>query len=488
MQAHYILTVIAILLLIGVFSSKISSKFQLPTLLMFLLVGLIASDHGVKFDNYNVSNFIGAIAMSFILFSGGLDSNLTSMRKCLKTGIILATLGVFLTTILLGAGAYFILNWPLKWCLLLGAVVSSTDAAAVFAILRGKSVSLRGSLAPLLELESGSNDPMAAFMTLFVISIIQEPTPLAYALFLPKLLVQMGVGIIWGYLIGKIGAHLYNRLKLEYEGLYFVMGIAIVLITYGGATCLYGNGFMASYVAGVTMANCRFNYKRGLSRFSDGVAWLMQVMLFMVLGLLITSRQLWAVSLHGIALALILMLVARPLAVFICMIGSKFHFKEKLFISWVGLRGAAPIVLATFPLYYFSSPEEQVLGKELFSLVFFIVILSVLLQGRTLMFMGKLLHLDSPFTKRDRNPLELEVTDALSSVMKEYTVSDNSMIVGKSLAELKFPAGTLVILIRRENSFILARGESVIESADGLLIMGELEIVEKLAESYDLLA
>jgi cell volume regulation protein A len=366
-------------------------------------------------------------------------------------------------------------------------VVSSTDAAAVFGILRGKGVSLKGNIAPLLELESGSNDPFAAFMTLFMISVIQKAEVSAYWLFLPKLIWEIGIGILWGFSLGKLCCLLFNKLKLDYEGLYFVINIAIVLLSYGGAMCLFGNGFMACYITGLTMSSLRFNYKRGVSRFSDGVAWLCQVMLFMVLGLLMNIDELLFIWWKGLLVAIALMFIARPLAVLISTIKSKFNIKEKIFVSWVGLRGAAPIVLATFPLYYFSEDEIfSEYARELFTIIFFVVLTSVVFQGKTLMFVAKKLNLDSPFKKQTRNPLELEITDSFKSVMKEFNVTADSQLIGKSLAEIKFPNGVMVVLIRRNNTFVLARGESVVELHDGLLLLGDGGLVEELAMNYHL--
>lgn len=488
METH-ILTIISLFLLLGVFSSKISSRFQFPALLMFLLVGLIVpSQDNEIIHNYDFINFISAVCMGFILFSGGLDSNLQQMRRCAIPGIILASFGVILTTVFLGLLTKLILpNFPLEWCFLLASVVSSTDAAAVFGILRGKGVSLKGNLAPLLELESGSNDPFAAFMTLFMISVIQKADASAYWLFLPKLIWQIGIGIAWGVALGKFSCWLFNKLKLEYEGLYFVINIAIVLLSYGGATSLGGNGFMASYITGLTMSNLRFNYKRGVCRFSDGTAWLCQVMLFMVLGLLMDIEELMGIWIKGLLIAIALMFIARPFAVLLSTIKSKLKFNEKIFVSWVGLRGAAPIVLATFPLYYF---EKNALyssyAKELFTIIFFVVLTSVIFQGKTLMFVAKKLRLDSPFKKQERNPLELEITDSFNSVMKEFTVTTDSALINKSLAEIKFPTGVMVVLIRRNNTFVLARGESIVQEGDGLLLLGDGTLVEELVATYHL--
>ncbi len=481
MIIQYVLAVVALLLFLGVFSSKLSSQFNVPILLMFLGVGMLAGSDGlggIEFSDASAANYLGTVAMAFILYSGGLDTNFRSIKSVLGYGTLLASAGVLLTAILLGIGVTFVLGCDWKWGMLLGAVVSSTDAAAVFAILRSKSVSLQGRLQPLLELESGSNDPMAAFLTVFMIGIIQNPETSYWSIF-PAFFGKMSIGIVWGYLVGRAGAWLYTKLKLDYEGLYFVLGISLVLFAYGIAECIYGNGFMACYVCGLTMGNLRFNYKKGLVRFSDGVGWLMQVMLFLVLGLLVFPKQLPGIAISGFILALLLMFVARPAAVLLCMIRSPYSMRERLLISWVGLRGAAPIVFATFPLL--AGIENAGL---LFNLVFFIVIASVLIQGRTLMPFARLLKLDKPLNHKVRAPIELEETDTLNSKMFEFEIPPDAPFVNKTLAEMKLPPGVLVLLLRRNNHFILARGNTRLEAGDGMLMMGDINEMTRIAAEY----
>ena len=352
MAIHQLLAMVAILLLLGVFSSKLSSRFNVPILLMFLSVGMLTGSDGLDWVSINSTthaapiNFLGTVAMCFILYSGGLDTNYRSIKGVLGYGALLASAGVLITALLVGLGAWLLFGYDLKWCLLLGSIISSTDAAAVFAILRSKSVSLKGDLQPLLELESGSNDPMAAFLTIFMIGIVQGSDTTLWS-FVPVFLAKMSIGIAGGYLIGRAGCWLFNKLKLEYEGLYFVTGVAIII-------------FMAVYVCGLTMGNRRYNFKKGLFRFSDGLAWLMQVTLFTTLGMLVNPHELFAANVWslGLLLALVLMFIARPASIFLCLIGSRFTLRERTLVSWVGLRGAAPIVLATFP----------------FNMVFFIVL------------------------------------------------------------------------------------------------------------------
>ncbi len=487
MSIYHFLAAAGILLLLGVLSSKVSSRFNVPILLMFLVVGMVTGSDGFKVFQISGAtdadpiNFLGTVAMCFILFSGGLDTSFRSIRSVLSYGVILASLGVLITAVLVGLGAWLLLGLDLKWCLLLGSIISSTDAAAVFAILRSRSVSLKGDLQPLLELESGSNDPMAAFLTLFMIGVVSTGELNTIYWLVPTFLYKMLIGVACGWGFGKLGAWLFNKLKLDYEGLYFVTGVALVALSYGITETIQGNGFMAVYVTGLTMGNTRYNYKKGLLRFSDGIAWLMQVALFTALGLLVNPKELLepAVWQRGLMLAGILMLVARPLAVFACMIGKRFSNKEKTLISWVGLRGAAPIVLATFPLVH-QIPNSNMM----FNMVFFIVLASVLIQGRTLMPMAKLLNLDKPLSDKTRIPLELEETDSMQSEMHEFEVEPDAPFVNRTLAEMQLPNGVLVMLIRRQNHFILARGNTRIESGDGMLMMGDQASLIRVAGAF----
>jgi cell volume regulation protein A len=480
-EINYLFAGSAILLLMGIFSSKLSARFNVPILLMFLGIGMLAGSDGIggiEFADAKIASLIGTLAMSFILFSGGMDTHFRSIKSVLVPGGVLATIGVMLTALIVGVGACFILGCSFEWGLLLGAVVSSTDAAAVFAILRSKGVSLRGKLKPLLELESGSNDPMAALLTIFMIDMLKNPNS-SFLMFIPVFFAQMAVGIAWGYCVGRAGAWLFSKSKLEFEGLYFVLGVALVLVAYGFAGFMFGNGFMAVYVCGLTMGNRRFNFKKGLGRFHDGVSWLMQVVLFTTLGLLMFPRQLPEIAVSGSLLALVLMLVARPAAVFTSMIGSEFNLRERILVSWVGLRGAAPIVLATFPMMAGNRDAGLLLN-----LVFFIVITSVLIQGRTLMPLARLLKLDSPLDGRVRPPLELEEADSISSKMFEFTMAPDSAYVGMTVAELKLPSGVLIQLIRRGGRFLLAHGNTVLEAGDGIMMMGDAEVLKEVAEKY----
>lgn len=481
----FIILISGILLMAGVFSNKISTKFNLPTLLLFLGAGICA-EALLPFDGGSYAkyiNFFGIIAMCFILFSGGGETSMENIRPVAFRGLLLAMPGVILTALLIGTGAYFILGgkYPLSWCILLGSLISSTDAAAVFSILRGQGVGLKGKLKPLLEFESGSNDPTAAFLTLLMINIVSGKSG-NIIVQVPLVIYQLGGGILLGYLAGKLGKKLFD-IKFAHEGLYFVTGVAYVLLCYGTAQLLHANGFMACYVCGVILNSDRYKYQKALTKFYNGIAWLMQVGLFTVLGFLANPAELISVNvwIPGIILGLLLMFIARPIAVFICMIGSGYSIKEKLMISWVGIRGAAPIVLATFPL------AAGVANADLmFRLIFFMVIMSILLQGWLLMPVARWLDL-AKTAKRSYSPapLELEVThNSANQEMREFHVPENHPFAGKTLAEIRLPQGVLVTMLRRENSFIPPRGDTTIQAGDGMLIMAEISILREISKQY----
>lgn len=464
---------IAIFLLLGIMASKISTFLKVPTLLLFLVIGMLAGSDGIggiPFEDYAGANYLGTIALAFILFSGGYDTRWKDIRSVLFPGALLASLGVLLTALFLGMFTAWFLNVSWYWGLLFGAVISSTDAAAVFAIFRSQNFGLKGRLRPLLEFESGSNDPMAAFLTLFFIELIRNPEASWWIIF-PVFFAKMSIGIALGALVARAMVWLFDHLSLEYEGLYYVLGIAVVFLTYSLTQLFWGNGFMAVYVCGLVMGNSQFVYKHGLARFNDGLAWLMQVTIFLVLGLLVSPVNLYHIALEGFVIAMVLMFVVRPLIVWICMCRSSFSTKELAVVAWGGFRGAAPIVLATFPaIAGFENPSDIQHAMRLFDIVFFVVVTSIFIQGKSLMPLARRLKLNKTDKLRLRSPLEFEVTGHSNDQMYEFEIGPLSAIIGKTLAQLKLPKGTLILLIRRKNGFVVPNGRTVIEQDDDLLV------------------
>jgi len=376
-----LLLVAAVLLLLSVLASKLGGRLGVPGLLLFLVIGMLAGSDGpggIWFDNYYAAQLVGTVALIFILYSGGLLSRWNTVRPVLGAGLSLATFGVLLTMLLTGAFAYWALSWGWLEALLLGAIVSSTDASAVFGVLRERAVRLRKHLRPLLEFESGTNDPMAVFLTIGLTALLTRPEMSAWQI-LPMFVQQMLLGLLLGYGLGRAAAWALKNIRLSFDGLYAVLSVALMLLVFSLTAVLGGSGFLAAYVAGVVVGNSDFPRKTALLAFHEGNTWLMEIGMFLTLGLLVFPSQLPSVAVGAILLALFLMLVARPVAVFLSLPSRRFAFNEKAFVSWVGLRGAIPIVLATFPLL--AGVES---AQKIFNVTFFVVLFSVLVQGTTL--------------------------------------------------------------------------------------------------------
>lgn len=401
MASEYLFLIVGVLLLASIFANKAALKFGIPALLLFLAIGIMAGSEGIggiAFDDPQVTQLISTVALTLILFSGGLDTDWKQIRPILYPCLLLSTVGVVLTALLLGTFAWFMLGsfasfnvgWQgISWLqgLLLGAIVSSTDAAAVFSILRSSEIKLAGNLQPMLELESGSNDPMAVLLTTEVIQMLTSAN-VSVVSAIWFLIQQLVVGVLLGYGTGLGMVWVLNRLRLNTQGLYPVATLALVLLAFGGTVILGGNGFLAVYIAGIVLGNREFAYRDAVLSFHDGLSWLMQITMFLVLGLLVFPSQLFPIAGVALAIAAFLSLVARPLSVFLCLAPFPFTLPEKVFLSWSGLRGSVPIILATFPLVA-GIPDAQ----QLFNVVFFVVLVSVLVQGLSLTRVAHRLHL-----------------------------------------------------------------------------------------------
>lgn len=467
---EFIILIVAILLLLSVLASKASGKLGVPALLLFLGIGMLAGSDGVGgiyFDNPWMAQLLGSTALAYILFAGGLQTQWKASRPVLAPAIALSTLGVILTALAVGLFTHYFLKFTLLEGLLLGAVVSSTDAAAVFSILRSRDTRLRGQLEPLLEMESGSNDPMAVFLTLGFTRLLSNPEASAVSL-IPLFFLQFGIGSLAGYIIGKGSVRLINGLKLTEDGLYPVLTTAIVILSYGLTTSLGGNGFLAVYLTGIILGNSGFIHKKSLTHFHDGLAWLMQIVMFLILGLQVFPSELPAVAGMGLLISAFLILFARPVSVFTTLLPFKFPARDKTMIAWVGLRGAAPIVLATFPLL--AGLQESEL---LFNLVFFVVIVSVLLQGSSVALVGRWLGVNVPAPTSSDIPLSDEFTQQHGGDLVEIIVPDRSQVDGRRIVDIQLPESALVVLIKRGDDFIIPRGDIVLRSKDRLLIAAD---------------
>lgn len=472
MSFELILIIAASLLLISVLVSKISDQSGIPALLLFLAIGMLAGSDGlggIYFDDPALTQFIGIVALNLILFAGGLDTQWKDVRPVLKYGVALSTLGVLITALVVGVTAQYLLGFTLLQGLLLGAIVSSTDAAAVFSILRSKSLGLKGKLRPLLELESGSNDPMAVFLTVGIIQLLTQPE-MQVADLITTFVLQIIVGTLFGFLFGKLLVFIANRIQLGYDGLYPVLTISIVFLAYSVTNMLYGNGFLAVYLAGIVAGHQDFVHRRSVIRFHDGAAWLMQITMFLTLGLLVFPSEIPAIITTGLLVAASLIFLARPISIFLALLPTSFTFKEKAFLSWVGLRGAVPIILATYPLLAGLKQADSI-----FNIVFFVVLTSALLQGSTIPYVAKWLGVDVSVVKKPIYPIEFTPVSGFKSELKELAILAGSPADGKSIVELYLPQEFLIILIARENEFILPSGGITLNAGDTLIVLADKE-------------
>jgi potassium/hydrogen antiporter len=456
-----------ILLLLGIASSKFSARIGMPVLVLFLGVGMLAGSEGVggiAFEDYRLANSIGSVALALILFDGGLRTSLKSVRSAWGPALSLSTAGVLLTSLLTGIAAAWVLDMPLLHGLLLGSIVGSTDAAAVFSILRTSGLKLPERLTATLEVESGSNDPMAIFLTVGLIGVIMGTADSVAGIALLFAL-QFGVGAGVGIGIGYLAAWLVNRINLDYPGLYPVLALSLGLLSFGLAAVLGGSGFLAIYLSGIVLGNSSLVFRNGIFLFHDAGAWLGQIVLFIMLGLLSFPSRLIGVSVDGLLIAFMLIFVARPLAVVLSIFPFRFRLREIVFLGWVGLKGAVPITLATFPLL--AGLEGSNL---LFNVVFFVVLVSAVTQGWSLPLVARWLGLG---TRSDPiSPLTVEI-NALRHVdgeIVEYVVTPTSKVAGKALRDLALPYDVVATLVVRGDEVIIPRGSSSLKPGDHVFI------------------
>ncbi len=468
MPIENILLWVAVLIFVSVVASKLSDKFAVPALLLFLVIGMLAGSEGlggIYFDDAQLAKSIGIVALIFIIFCGGLDTSWQEIRPIMLPGAILSTAGVLLTAIITGCFAVYILKFSFLEGMLLGSIVSSTDAPAVFSVLRSKHISLRSPLKPLLEFESGSNDPMAVFLTVSVISMLAGKD-LGFIALIVRFIIDMGVGTLIGYLMARFIVVFIKRINLEYPGLYPVVMISLALMTYVIAVFLKGNGFLAVYVAGLILGRTEFPNKKMVTKFHSGLAWLMQIVMFVTLGLLVFPSRLVPLIGSGLLLTTLLMVVARPISVFLCLSPFNINIRKKALIAWVGLKGSVPIILATFP---FMAGILQ--AGMIFNIVFFVVIASVFIQGTSIPALSKILKLDVPLAYRRPYPIEFEKTEAIDAELTEAIVPYDSEEAGKKISDLKVPEKCVIMLISRADKFIIPSGAVIIEGGDVLLVL-----------------
>ncbi|WP_221567409.1 potassium/proton antiporter [Alkalihalobacillus sp. TS-13] len=453
---------VSFLLIIGVITAKFSSRLGLPSLVLFIVVGMVLSQY-IYYDNAMLTQLIGTFALIVILFEGGLQTEWPDIKKVYKPSLSLATAGVLFTTIVTGVAAKYILGVSWLEGFLFGAIVGSTDAAAVFAALGNKNI--KRKLTSTLEAESGTNDPMAIFLTVSLLQLIQNPETN------PGVLVfdffwQMGIGLLLGLLFGKTAVWVINNINLDSSGLYPVLSIALAVFTFGITSLFEASGLLAVYIMAVFLGNHDITYRHSIVRFNEGFAWMMQILMFILLGLLVFPNQLIDVIWEGILLSLILMIVARPVGVFISLMFAKYNVKEKLFVSWAGLKGAVPIVLATYPMV--AGLEDSDL---IFNVVFFVVFTSALIQGATISPLAKYFKFSKGTKAEVPHSLELISIGKTKNEMMEIQIEDDATIIGEEIKDLPLPDDTLISAVIRKDSLITPTGDTILRAGDTLYIL-----------------
>lgn len=466
---------VAILLFVAVLASKTSGRLGVPALIFFLLIGWAFGPHALdvfRLDDLSWLRQVGIVALSLILFSGGLDTNLSAVRPVIWRSVSLATVGVLVTAGVTAVAAYFLLPVSPAQAFLMGSIVSSTDAAAVFSVLRSKNMELKYRLRPMLEFESGSNDPMALLLTTVSIAWLMgehaSPGVIAFHLVL-QLVIGAGAGLLLGWLTLK----LVNRVTLQYEGLFSVLILSIVLFTYAFTELVYGNGLLAVYILGIVLGNKPFMHKQSSMKFFDGLAWVMQILIFVSLGIILNPNSVFQYTLPGLLLALALIFVARPMGVFVSLSPFKgIKLRSKLFVIWGGLKGAAPLVFALYPILAFEEGTANNEGAYAFlNIVYFIVLLSVLLQGTTLTALARRLHLAIPMGEKTFYPLAIEQRQNFRSLLEEIELPEGCHASGKTLIDLDLPTDVLIVLISRGDQFIMPNGATQLLENDKILVM-----------------
>lgn len=467
-----ILLIGSLLLFISIIIGKRAYKYGVPTLLIFLVIGMLAGSEGIGdiyFDDPKIAQFIGLVSLNFILFSGGLDTNWNTVKPILKEGLALSTIGVLLTATSLGTFVWLLTDFTIYESMLLGSIVSSTDAAAVFSILRAKSLALKTNLRPTLELESGSNDPMAYVLTIAFLTLVLHPEQNLLSI-LPFFLLQMVVGGLAGFGFGKLSKLVINRIRLGFEGLYPVLAIALMFITFSATDFVGGNGFLAIYICAVYLGNQDLIHKKTIMRMYDGLAWLMQIVLFLTLGLLVFPSEIVPVLGIGMLISIFLIVVARPIGVFISLLFFKMKLRRRFYISWVGLRGAAPIVFATYPLLAGIDKAGMI-----FNIVFFISVTSVLIQGTTLGVLAKWLKVALPEDDKVSYPTDAFLAENPKTAMTEIKVGEHCYAVDKKIVRLNFPKNAIIAMIKRDGSYVVPNGATVIEANDILIVLSDTQ-------------
>ncbi len=474
--SNQIIFIAGLLFLVSILASVVSSRIGAPLLLVFLVIGMLVGEQGpggVSFDDYQAAHLIGTLALAVILFDGGLRTKVESFRVGLRPAVTLATVGVVITVAATGLITAWVFDLPLVVGLLIGAIIGSTDAAAVFYLLHAHGLELKQRIGATLEIESGSNDPMAIFLTIVLVEVVLGMHENPGVDLLVEFLLQIGLGGAAGLAGGALLVALINRIRLT-PGLYPLLAIAGALLLFGLTSVLQGSGFLAVYLAGIVLGNRRLQSALPIRRFHDGMAWLAQIVMFLMLGLLVTPSDLLVVAPVALVVSAVLILFARPLAVVLCLLPFRFPWREQLFISWVGLRGAVPILLGLFPLI--AGLEN---AQLYFNIAFFVVLLSLVVQGWTVAPLARWLQLEVPPRSRVLHRTELDLPGQADYELVVYTVEEDSPAIYRPIHRLSLPAGCQVAMLMRKGRPVPQPEQEVLTADDSLYM---LTPPEKIAE------
>ena len=474
--AENILLIGSILLFVSIVVGKTGYRFGVPALLLFLLVGMLFGSDGLglQFHNAKIAQFIGMVALSVILFSGGMDTKFKEIRPILSPGIVLSTVGVFLTALFTGLFIWYLsgmswtnIHFPLITSLLLASTMSSTDSASVFAILRSQKMNLKHNLRPMLELESGSNDPMAYMLTIVLIQFIQSDG-MGTGNIIGSFIIQFLVGAAAGYILGKLAILILNKINIDNQSLYPILLLSFVFFTFAITDLLRGNGYLAVYIAGMMVGNHKITFRKEIATFMDGLTWLFQIIMFLMLGLLVNPHEMIEVAVVALLIGVFMIVIGRPLSVFLCLLPfRKITLKSRLFVSWVGLRGAVPIIFATYPVV------ANVEGSNMiFNIVFFITIVSLIVQGTSVSFVARLLHLSTPLEKTG-NDFGVELPEVIDTDLSDMTITMEMLNEADTLKDMNLPKGTLVMIVKRGDEFLIPNGTLKLHVGDKLLLISE---------------
>ena len=487
-MSEHLLLVGALLLFVAVMAGKVAYRFGAPALLLFLSVGMIFGLNFISFRSFEITQGIGMLALCIILFTGGMDTKFSDIRPILGPGVVLATVGVALTALFVGAFIFLFSKWvglalSFPVSLLLASTMASTDSASVFSILRTKKQGLRQNLRPLLELESGSNDPMAYMLTIVMVAVVTSSGgEMSVWTSIMRFVVQMLVGGVVGYGIGRLAVFTINNINIKNNvSLYSVLLLAFVFFSFSFTSLVWGNGYLAVYVTGLVVGNYKIAHRGNLSTFFDGFTWLAQIVMFLTIGLLVNSDELLQhdVLLLGLAVGAFLILIARPLAVFISLAPfRRFTTKARVYVAWVGLRGAVPIIFATYPIV--AGVEN---GYLIFNVVFLGTLISLLVQGTTVSGMANWLGL----AYEEKEPLfKVGIPDSIKSNFSEIEVTDAMLAHGVTLRDIDLPDNTLVVMISRGENYFVPRGNTELAVGDRLLVVSDRN-EEELQQMYSTL-